>query len=365
MNRNIIAGCALASILATSPALADETADNQAKPLVSGELELDFAADWTLDSGDPTAEIVDLYPEGALAIAFNPTHWLAVNLGLTFEPVLDPQPSTNRYFGDLGLYVDTLNIEIEKNGASLVAGKFGPGFGQAWEVTPGVYGTGFAEDYELSEMIGFGVAYEFDAGNAGMISVGGNVFFADTSILSDSAFTSRGRTSLTAGGPGNTGKPNNFSITLDGFAIPAMDGLSWHTGYVHLSAGAGDVSDVNGVAVGALYESTLSGGIRLGLNGELAYFDGVGGTGDRAFYATGGVSLANGPWHAEFATTFRQTRYFAGGSDNDFLAQASAGYRFENDFDVSAGYVITRESGVTSHTAGLRIAKSFGFEIAR
>jgi hypothetical protein len=145
----------LASVV-NSPVYADD--DGGAKPLLEGELETGLSTDWNFSSDDPTAEIVDLYAEAALAVKFNAANWVAFNLGLTLEPVLDPLASTDRYFGDHGLYVDTLNIQVEHAGFMAVAGKFGPGFGTAWDVTPGIYGTDFAEDYELSEMIGFGAA---------------------------------------------------------------------------------------------------------------------------------------------------------------------------------------------------------------
>jgi hypothetical protein len=352
----------LASVV-NSPVYADD--DGGAKPLLEGELETGLSTDWNFSSDDPTAEIVDLYAEAALAVKFNAANWLAFNLGLTLEPVLDPLASTDRYFGDHGIYVDTLNIQIEHAGFMAVAGKFGAGFGTAWDVTPGIYGTDFAEDYELSEMIGFGVAYSFDAGAQGVVTIGGNVFYADKTFLSDSAFTLRGRNMVSAGGPNNTGKLNNFSLTVDGFDIPSVEGLNWHLGYVHLGAGAGDISDVNGFAAGLVRETELGNGVAIGWNTEIAYFDGANGAKDNALYLTGGLSVAKGPWHGEVSTTLRRTDHFSGGRDNDLLAQVSGGYEFENGVDLSLGYAFARQAGVRSHTVGFRLSKAFEFSIPR
>ncbi|MEZ5808902.1 MAG: hypothetical protein R3D65_14670 [Zhengella sp.] len=367
MNR-VLASMAFAACLFPASVLAEEDDRRRGegpRPLIEGEFEVGLSSDWIVRSDDPDAEILDLYPEAELTVTFNPAQWLAFNLGLTLEPVLDPLPSVDRYFGDVGLYVDTLNVQVDLGNLNLTGGKFAPGFGMAWDVTPGVYGTEYAEDYELAEMIGFGAAYAIDAGGAGTITLGGNVFYLDDTFLSDSAFTRRGRNTVAAGGPGNTGRLDNFSFTLDGSDIPSIEGFSWHLGYVHLSAGPGDISDVNGFAAGLAKETELDSGITLGVNGEVAVFDGYNGANDDAVYVTGGLSFANGPWHGEAAATMRQVRYFGGGRDNDFMAQLSAGYEFDNGVDLSAGYGFFREGGEASHALGLRLSKSFAFEIAR
>lgn len=122
-------------------------------PYVELELETTLGDDFTFRSNDPGAEINDLFPEAALAVKIGLTPIFSINAGLTLEPVRDPEPFEDRVFRDIGLYVDTLNLQADVDNLSLVAGKFGPGFGRAWDNTPGIYGTSFAEDYELSEQI--------------------------------------------------------------------------------------------------------------------------------------------------------------------------------------------------------------------
>lgn len=101
-------------------------------------MELELGNDWFFRSDDPDSELNDLFLTATLgfAVHFNP--WLALNVGLTLEPVDDPRPRKNRTFGDLGLYADTLNLETTLGGVTLTAGKFGPGFGTAWDITPGI-----------------------------------------------------------------------------------------------------------------------------------------------------------------------------------------------------------------------------------
>lgn len=361
--RSPIVAASAAILLAAAgplPALAEDE-NGVFTPYIEGELELELGDDFTFSSDDPANELNDLYFSGALALVVGLTPWLSINGGLTFEPVLDPLPATDRYFGDMGLYVDTLNVQVDVGNLSVVAGKFGPTFGTAWDVTPGVFGTSFAEDYELAEMIGFGAYYTAEGLPFGTVVVGGNVFFVDTTALSDSIFTSRGRVMLTDGGVGNTERLNNVSFTLDGSDVPGADGLFWHLGYSHLSAGLGDVADQNGFVGGIGTERELANGMVLTVNGEIAYFDGFGGTADDAIYLTGGVSLANGPWHGELASTIRRINVAGGPNVNDLLIQVSGGHEFDNGIDVSLGYAFWRDAGIDNHTFGLRLTKTLEF----
>lgn len=330
-------------------------------PYIEGTLDLELGDDFVVDADDPASEINDLYFTGNLAARMHFTPILSLNVGLTLESVQDPLPFEDRFFGDHGLYMDTLNLQAEYNGFSLVAGKFGPGFGTAWDNTPGVFGTVFAEDYELAEQIGFGLAYTFDGGDAGQHTIGANIFYADNTFLSDSIFTRRGRTYVSDGGAGNTGALDNFSATLDGSEMAALSGFSYHLGYRHLSAGVTENADENGFVGGIAKETELSNGMVLGMNGELAYFDNAAGVaGDDALYATAGLSLKNGPWHGELAGTLRRLE-IAGIRNDDHIVQASIGYEFENGIDVSAGYAHVREAFADAHVVGVRLTKSLEF----
>ena len=352
-----------AALAGTATAFAADEAAAPAEeifPYVELELETTLGDDLTFRSDDPGAEINDLFPEAALAVKIGLTPIFSINAGLTLEPVRDPEPFEDRVFRDIGLYVDTLNLQADVDNLSLVAGKFGPGFGRAWDNTPGIYGTSFAEDYELSEQIGLGAAYAF-SGAWGTHTLGANVFFADTTALSDSLFTRRGRLSTADGGAGNTGRLDNVSLTLDGGEFAALPGFSYHVGYRRLSAGEGDAAAEHGFVAGLAHEAELSGGSTLGLTGEVAHFVNQGGGLDDATYLTGGVSLANGPWHGELAASLRRVAFDGGGGRSDTLGQVSGGYTFDNGIDVSLGYAVARAEDVTSHTLGVRLSKTFSY----
>lgn len=365
MKASLLAGTIVASALAFPAYAGDVIAaapeEEVTYPYIEGELELELGNDWFFRSNDPDNELNDLFLTSTLGfgVHFNP--YLTLNVGLTLEPVDDPRPATNRYFGDLGLYADTLNLEARFGGLTVTGGKLGPGFGTAWDITPGIYGTDLAEDYELSEMLGFGLAYTFEGTPAGNVTIGANLFTADTTFLSDSVFTSRGRLSRADGGATNTGRLDNFSFTIDGEEIAALPGFSWHLGYRHLEPGIGDVKAENGFVAGVAQTFSLENESELTLNGELAYLSNAFAGPDDMLYATAGFGLVRGPWHGELAGTLRKTKFAGGGSQDDYVLQASAGYQWENGIDLSLGYGYGRDGGVGTHAVGLRLTKTFEF----
>ncbi len=362
MYRSSLIAAVSASLFLTHPVFSDDSGkQNTAYPYVEGELVLELGDDLVFSSTGPANELNDFYLNGELALAVALTSMFSVNAGLTFEPVRDPRPGRDRFFGDQGLHVDTLNAQVDFGNASIVAGKFGPGFGTAWDNTPGIYGTDFAEDYELAEMIGFGGSYTVLNTPAGTVVLGANIFFTDTTFLSDSLFTSRGRTRRRDGGAANTGRFDNVSVSLDGSDIPGLHGFVWHLAYRHLSPGTGNPAAEDGFVAGLAREMDLGNDVTLGLTGEVAYLANAGASADDSLYLTSGMSLGHGPWHAELAGTLRRMDQAAGGAANDYLLQVSGGYEFENGIDLSLGYAHTREGATNGHEIGFRLTKAFEF----
>jgi len=355
--RNFLSGSAVSLILALSASGA--VAKDASYPFIIGELELELANDNVFRSNDAASAFNSLNPTAAFAAEIGLTPIFSMHLGLTFEQVFDP--TDDNYFQDLGLYVDTLHLQANLGDVEIIAGKFAPSFGQAWDVTPGLFGTELVEDYEITEMFGVGFALPLDSGDRGIHTVRANSFLVDTTFLSESMFSNRGRVSRSDGGPANTGKLNNFTATLDGKNMAALPGLSYSLGFAYLSAGEGDLADETGYSLGLLQEFDLDNATKVGINGEIAHFNNAGGSFDDATYYTAGLSLARGPWHGEIAGTIRDTGFDGGGSATAQFIQFSSGYDFGNDLDISAGYAYGDDDGTDSHVFGIRLTKIFGF----
>ncbi len=102
-----------------------------------------------------------------------------------------PEPG-EAYFEDIGVFVETLGLAYQFGAVTLFGGKFNPTFGIAWDVAPGIYGADLADDYELTERIGGGGAVTLGGGDFGRHTLTGQVFFLDTSVLSQSWGTESG-----------------------------------------------------------------------------------------------------------------------------------------------------------------------------
>jgi hypothetical protein len=362
-NKNaLLLAAALAFTLPTAAFAADdmkpaEAAETPNYPYIAGKLNLELDNDWLFHSDDPSAEFNNLYlSSNTLEVKLGLTRVFSINLGWTLEQVKDQSGPRNCTICDIGLYMDTLDFQADVGNWSFTAGKHEPAFGFAWDIAPGVFGTNYAEDYELSEMWGLGAAYTFDT-DFGKHTLALNTFFADTTVLSESLFTNRGRLHLGDGGAGNTGRLDNFAVTLFGEEIPSLPGFKYNIGYRHLSAGRGDYGDENGVILGLAKETELGNDLKLGLLGEVAYFHNYGGTDENATYATLGASLARGPWHGELTGEIRDFEV----AGTDHLVQVSAGYGFESGYDLSVGYAFEHAEGIDNQYIGVRLTKCFSF----
>ncbi|MDP6121526.1 MAG: hypothetical protein QF450_09030, partial [Rhodospirillales bacterium] len=241
-----------------------------------------------------------------------------------------------------GLYAEEVYAAFafsagEDSSIEIKGGKFTQNFGVAWDVAPGVYGTDFAEDYELAERIGIGGALTFDSEAIGETTLSASTFFKDTSVFSESVIRNRGRTRFADGGPSNTEKPNSFAVALDG-APSGVPGLSYHISVARQAQGQGDTAAENGVAAAAQYTAT-AGAVEISPILELVYFDGAGGTaGVHQHYVTPGASVGWNGWNVTLSHTSRLTHEASGADLHDAMVQVSAGYEFESGSTADVGY---------------------------
>ena len=353
----------------TLAAFADEHED-KSYPRIEGTLLVEIENDNTFHSDDPSTEINDLFATIELATGFYITEHLSVQSLKVLEAVLDPTPFEDRFFGDHGIYFEELYVQWENDRVRIFAGKFDAAFGTAWDVTPGIYGVDFAEDYELAERIGGGVAFTFATmvAASNIVTVAG--FFADTTIFSESVITNRGRTSFAAGGASSTESIESFSIVLDSEEFADVPGLTTHIGFDHQAAGLGDAGDETAFVIGAILEREIADTVTLTTNGELAHLDNAGGGPNDIIYATLGTLFEfGGGWNIAGAVTIRQIEQPGGmPTRDDVNAQLSGGYEVRDGalagttFDV--GVAFKDEGGVHTHIFGISITHEFDFEIA-
>ncbi len=369
-SRRVVPGLLLVGALIT-PAAADEPAAAD-HPTLSGSISVEVQNDWIYDADDDT-DHNELTTTIEPSIVLGLTPGLSLNLGLTLESVRDGLPGEDRTFDDHGLYVNELTLLYETDRFSVYGGKFTPNFGIAWDATPGLYGTDFAEDYELSERLGFGGSVTVLQGRYGTHVVSASAFMADTSFLAETAFTDRDRPRRWKGGPSNTGSLESLAVALDGSEFEGIPGLRYHVALVNqetnrllddqgnVTEGDG-VADENGFVVALEHAIAVSDDLTLTPLIEWARFHDNGGTeGVERDYLTLGVGAALGNWIAATSYTGRFTEAHDTPDVDDSLYQVSLGYVFDSGLSLQVGWKWTEEEDVSSSTAGILIGYARDF----
>lgn len=352
--------CALAGLLAAGSAFAAEKHAGHghgAYPHADFDLELELQSDRTYRSGDPGAKRTVTFAKTELEAALFLNRALHFEVGLAFEPVNEPTAGRDSWFGEQGAFVETLAASYDDGRWLATAGKFTQNFGIAWELAPGIYGDEFPEDYKLTERWGARAGFRADAGDWGEHVFSAAAFFRDTTALSDSAFTRRGRLRRADGGPANTGDPRSFNLALDSDEFVVAPGLRTHLGLVRQARGTGNDAAETGVAAGVAYDLELAEDWAVTPLIEYVRFRNAGGAdGARARYLTGGVELRHRGWNVAVVQAFRTTREPAADELRDRLFQISVGYAFNIGLGLDLGWFATREGGIDSRGVGGRLS---------
>jgi hypothetical protein len=353
----------LAAGLATSTAANAQT--DAGSEWISGNVSIEVQDDKSYRSDDPANERNDLYAtiEPEITLSLPPVPGLSFTAHGVLEPVVDPEPGDSRAFEDAGFYIEELYAAYAFDRFSVLAGKYDPKFGIAWDQAPGVYGTDLAEDYEVAERIGFAASVAFGADGWGEHALTAGTFFADTTALSDTILLKdRGRTDLADGGVSNTEDFSSYNLVLEGGGFAAAPGLQYHLGYVHQANGVDGADDEDGFAVAAAYPFDLGGGIELTPLVELVWQDNAGAAADTGrTYATGGLALTRGGWNLAAAYTGRDTDVSGAARTDDWQVSFSAGYTFDFGLGVDVGWKRLREDAVETDTVGALATYNYEF----
>ena len=309
------------------------------------DLEIETAAISTFSADDPAAEFTDVNAEVTLVAEVELGGGFSAFSEILFETVVDPTDDV--FFDNHGLFVSEIGLAYANDTFSVAAGKISPAFGLAWDAAPGYFGADLAEDYELGDSIGASIEVPFELAG-GEHSFTAAVFYLDTTLLSRSIITKRGRTTTADGGAGNTEKLDNFAIQFAG----AFGDTEYNLSFRQLSAGQGDVDDDKGISFGLQHSFG-----DFTVLGEVASFDNFNGTADDVTYGTLGASYAMDKWTFSGSYTTRD-----GVADaNDYLASIGVDYDFGNDLVVSFGLNQFEETNQKSNAVALSLYKAFSF----
>lgn len=324
---------------------------------LSSEGIVELQTDWGIAADTDDAEYVNTSATIEIVTEWQFSPAVSVIGGIVLEPVADSDGDS--FLEHEGLYVSDLYSLYQAQFYSLQAGKYGARFGTAWDITPGIYGTEFAEDYEIAETLGFGADLSLGTllgwENSSLV-LSGDVFTFDRSVLSDSAFTNRGRLKLTDGGVGNTELPESYSLSLEGEVSTAGPNLLYHIAFRNLASDKLGLPDEKGLAVGGAY-AFATGSVETAVNLEHAIFDDVGFDRETMRYTTLGITTTIDDWALSF-TTARRSNF---SHQHDHAIQLSIGRTVLENLEVALAFKEERVDGDTIKTIGLLVSVPFSF----
>ena len=257
------------------------------------------------------------------------------------EPIHDAAPGQDAFFKDEGIFAEEIKINFTHGPWSAFAGKFNPGFGIAWDYGRGIWSEDFAEDYEITEKIGFGGGYALQTYALGTHQLNLSTFFADTSVLSQSLVTKRGRTHTEDGGASNTEDFSSFVAAVESDDAGGIENVRYKLGYRHLGS---DDDDETGwvLMLGHVHRLTETVAFDMLLEyADIRDFEGVSGE-DRRYISASIVTTFDERWNLTLGYT---ARHIDGSrDDHDHLVQVSGGYDFQNGLTLEAGWKNTEEA---------------------
>lgn len=357
MIRILPSGLATLLVLA-SATVAAETGSKR----ISGEIAFELQNDRNYRSDDRGDLSNHLFPTVKPVVTFRVAPRWSVFAHAVLAPVGSPAKFENRVFEDIGLYMEDLYAEYAGDRLGVKAGKLNPGFGVAWDRTPGLYGADLAEDYEISERIGAIGNWRVGTGRYGNHVVSISTFFADTSIFSESALRSRGDTRERDGGVSNTESFESFLVALNGEELPLPGKAGYHLSYMKQAAGRGDATNENSFAAAAFTSLDLGGGLAFSPLVEAVRQINRGGiSGQDRFYLTFAGQLAWTGWNIAVSWTERYTDNVTAANDTDTHFHISGGYRFDSGLSVNIGWKISEDAGVETGTLGALAAYTIEF----
>jgi hypothetical protein len=355
-----------AALALSVPAASSEPASGF--PNMQIVLPIELKWDNKFDAYSDSDEVSDLYVEIEPDVTIGLNEWLSVNLGLVFETIDDVDPYEDRVLEDHGLFVETAQAIGSFGNLTINVGKFAAPFSIAYDYAPGFYGDKLNEEIEVSERWGIGAAYNFTGeGTDQGIILRAAAFHRDTTFLSGSVFTNRGRSDRADGGNGNTDGLENFAIALDLIQLESLPDFHFHAAYLFQEAGEGDPSDQNAYVLGVNWEKEISEKASYQILVEWAHSDGAFGYGDAesvdgASQDDVTIALAgkwNKSWKGSIGYGFRSTDDPVGGEEETRAVNAAVGYYFHKDWLAELAYMHHDKDGKDSQSIGLKIATEF------
>lgn len=367
-----------AQVFAQSATDLIEDDDETPVPGVEVNLLIEYQSDIIVDGkdGDDKIDGSQTYATHELDAAIHFSQFVSLYTTITYEPVrgflkdFDADLVNDDQFGeDQGVTLEQLYLEFEFNNIAVFFGKFTPNFGRAWEDAPGIYGTDFAEDYEILESIGFGGSFEVENTQIGDLTFTASGFQLDRTGLSKTLFQNTGPNRRSDGGAGNTDGIKSFTVAFDAEEIlgDGDENLNLHMAYMRRGKGIGNADYEDEKAfVFALYgETVINERLNIEWIGEIAFIEYFDATEDDVDFYTFGLEFELDErltW--SFSYTNRDVKNPWDGNYDEHLFQTSVGADVFDEWNVNVGYRFTQRDELEDdvHFIGFLLSKEFEYK---
>lgn len=358
----------LAALLAT-PAAAQEGL----YPQIAGEVNLGLYTNALTRMPDQRRQGASTFLFGEIAAGLHLSPNLSIQSVLHIEPVGEQEPNDGWiFFRRQGASLENLVLDWRPvQGVSLFAGKFSAPFGRGHHDFPGIFPMIRAhEAYLVTEALGFGARWTFLSDPTfGEHDLTAATFTLDRTFLSETLITRRrccaegyerySRNTAAQGGPGNTGRLNNFAVALDGDNFSWAPGLSYHLSAITRGQGSDGTAREWGYAAALRYEARWTEDLRTLFFAEHVEFRSAGGRpveevadaegnvadlgiAERRRFTTLGARTSYGAWRATVAWQQDQRKRSANPVATERYTELTVGRELGWGFSVDAGWQFVR-----------------------
>ena len=261
---------------------------------------------------------------------------------------------------DYGLVIEELKGDYRGEDLNFFFGKYNPTFGEAWKKDKriGIFTSDFTEDYELREKIGLGVAALLDDGAVTL-----NLFFNDTTGLSNSAINKRGKNNSSDNKAGNNNNLSSYSITISGNNFFDIEDLRYNFGYSDLDVeNQIGIDNQKGMVGGFEYLIPINYKTFIIPLIEIAKIDNFTGIeGKDILYSTTSLAITYSNWKAGVTGVVRDIKSNNFDDYTDSQIQYFIGYKFQNGINLDATHMVVKENNQKAKIFGVGVSYLYEF----
>lgn len=362
-------------LLTLAPSFAYAEAPKQ-YPYVSGSAFIQYQADRVIssDKSGVAANNGFLYVENNNSLNFNKNWSAKMQLRLQPNDTLTTRNSVNpeRYrtflngdrgygMSDSGILLEEIKLNYENDDMRAFVGKFDPTFGTAWKKTKriGVFTAQVAEDYNLREKIGAGVTALLENS-----TISFNSFMSDTSQLSRSMVSDRGRAKENPGVAGSNNNLSSYTVAMEGENFLTVKNWYYNFGYrsIGTSGGTGMARE-QGYVLGSEYLYKITRNSSLIPFVEMVKISNFAGIKNRdSNYLTLALIGNYASWTASVSGIARQIKDPRYNTDyKDHQLQFSIGYKFTDNLTLDISRANIKEDGKNANLIGATLSYFYKF----